>query len=34
MSSIDEYVEFPVDLGFFYSAKPQGVKFGPTDSGE
>jgi len=34
MSSIDEYVEIPVDLGFFYSAKPQGVKFGATDSGE
>ena len=34
MSSIDEYVEIPVDRGFFYSAKPLGVKFGATDSGE
>ena len=34
MSSIDEYVEILVDFGFFYSAKPEGVKFGSTDSGE
>ena len=32
MSSIDDYVEIPVNKGYFYTAVPQGVRFGGETS--
>ena len=34
MSSLDEYVEIPMNKGFFYWTIPQGVRFGNAETGE
>ncbi len=34
MSDIADYVETPMQKGYFYSAVPQGIKFGTVDTGE
>ena len=34
MSDIAEFVELPVTKGYFYSVRPQGVKFGKVTEGD
>ncbi len=34
MSDIADYVETPMQKGYFYSSVPQGIKFGTVDTGE